>query len=87
MKGGGADDSGVGLWIAYLLNQKRTNLQAPCLCSSDINECAASPCDRDCHNTPGSFSCSCDDDEVLLRDGRSCLGTPISCASMGHCFH
>lgn len=30
------------------------------LCVSDINECENSnPCDKECHNIPGSFYCNC----------------------------
>ena len=29
-------------------------------CVSDINECENSnPCDKECHNIPGSFYCNC----------------------------
>ena len=44
----------------------------------DINECASSPCEHTCTNTPGSFVCSCNDGYMLNSDGRTCTGkTPL----------
>ena len=43
--------------------------------SSDINECAVNnPCDHQCHNEPGSFSCSCRAGYRLAADGTTCDG-------------
>ena len=32
-----------------------------CVCFTDIDECAASPCQNDgvCSNSPGGYSCDC----------------------------
>ena len=43
--------------------------------SSDINECAMNnPCNHQCHNEPGSFSCSCRVGYRLAADGTTCDG-------------
>lgn len=39
---------------------------------TDIDECASSPCDHTCINTPGSFVCICRDGYELNSDGRTC---------------
>ena len=42
---------------------------------TDINECAVNPaCDHDCHNTLGSFLCSCRFGYRLNEDGLACEG-------------
>ena len=43
----------------------------------DFNECddpVYNPCDHHCHNTAGSFTCSCRDGWYLDADGRRCFG-------------
>ena len=42
----------------------------------DIDECflKTSECDQECHDTPGSYECSCFDGYLLLPDGHSCIG-------------
>lgn len=42
---------------------------------SDDDECSRiSPCSHFCHNTPGSFSCSCPRGLSLDSDGKKCKG-------------
>ena len=45
----------------------------------DINECTLGThqCQEICHNTMGSYACSCNDGFVLGADRRSCEGRPI----------
>ena len=47
-----------------------------CLLSvySDIDECAANPCDQFCQNIPGSYECSCDSGYTLNSDFHTCDG-------------
>ena len=47
---------------------------------ADIDECAVSavkegtgPCEELCHNSPGSYSCSCSYGYTLAEDGHGCL--------------
>ena len=42
----------------------------------DIDECASTShgCDHQCHNTPGSYYCTCDNGYYLGLDGRTCIG-------------
>lgn len=42
----------------------------------DIDECSegASGCDQDCHNTQGSYVCSCRQGFILQQDGHTCKG-------------
>lgn len=48
----------------------------PFPCIPDQNECAAmkSPCSHACHNSVGSFSCSCPAGYALAPDGKECRG-------------
>lgn len=43
---------------------------------SDVDECdiGNGGCDHDCQNSPGSYSCTCDDGYVLHNDQRTCVG-------------
>ena len=43
---------------------------------SDIDECSElkGGCESLCINTPGSFSCACEQGYLLMPDGRSCQG-------------
>ena len=42
---------------------------------SDEDECVRlKPCSDFCHNSPGSFACSCPFGYTLDIDGRNCLG-------------
>ena len=48
-----------------------------CLCShADIDECTLDyhVCADNCHNSVGSYSCSCDAGYRLNSDGRNCDG-------------
>ena len=45
--------------------------------TTDFNECDTpgySGCDHNCHNTPGSYTCSCRDGWFLDAGGRRCFG-------------
>ena len=44
---------------------------------SDIDECTEDPCDHNCTNTDGSFTCSCNNGYELDDNGRSCNGMYI----------
>ena len=48
------------------------------LFQSDIDECAerTHQCSQVCHDTPGSYSCSCRPGYDLNSDGRHCDGRP-----------
>ena len=49
-----------------------------CIHTQDFDECANSginPCDHECHNTPGSFTCSCRDGWYIDAGGTRCFGT------------
>lgn len=43
----------------------------------DIDECAGNqglgPCMEQCHNSPGSYRCSCSYGHILAGDGHSCI--------------
>ena len=57
---------------------------------SDINECEGpSPCDENaqCANTPGSFTCACN--EGYSGDGMTCAGQnfPVEDAFLCLCFN
>ena len=42
---------------------------------TDINECdGVNECQQHCHNTIGSYNCSCDVGFTLNRDERNCTG-------------
>ena len=45
-------------------------------CHADINECntGAHSCEHNCHNTPGSYGCSCLYGYKLRADMRTCKG-------------
>ena len=42
---------------------------------SDVNECLSSNggCEQNCHNSEGSYECSCEDGYLLSGDNRTCL--------------
>ena len=50
------------------------------ICVQDVNECSSNPCSQHCHNTQGSFYCSCSHDYVLdpgnRRHCHSCKCSP-----------
>ena len=43
---------------------------------ADIDECATGThnCDQQCHNTNGSYECSCHRNFILGSDEQTCLG-------------
>lgn len=45
---------------------------------TDINECLENNglCEGECHNTEGSYECSCPDGKRLTANGRTCQGRP-----------
>lgn len=59
------------LWSIYLFIYSLVYLFI-----SDLNECllGVHSCSHSCHNTPGSYECSCDDGYQLSTDKRHCLG-------------
>ena len=61
----------------------------PCvlLCCIDIDECVEqSPCDSnaECTNTPGSFTCACN--EGYSGDGMTCAGEYFNAADANLCL-
>ena len=46
---------------------------------SDVDECATANgnCDQDCHNTNGSYYCTCGSGWRLDPDGHTCNGNPL----------
>ena len=42
----------------------------------DIDECAVENggCDHTCHNTSGSYYCTCNEGYLLLEDKKGCTG-------------
>lgn len=53
----------------------------------DLNECTMGvhSCEQSCHNTPGSYSCSCEEGFQLRADKRHCIGMSIDrCVSHAH---
>lgn len=44
-------------------------------CSADENECeVGNPCSHACHNTMGTYHCSCPRGLTISADGRTCQG-------------
>ncbi|XP_048080805.2 hemicentin-1 isoform X4 [Ursus arctos] len=55
--------------------------------SKDEDECAAgSPCSQICHNTVGTYYCSCSKGLTIAADGRTCQDID-ECALGGHTCH
>lgn len=53
----------------------------------DLDECTMGvhSCEQSCHNTPGSYSCSCEEGFQLRADKRHCIGISIGrCGSHAH---
>ena len=53
----------------------------------DLDECTMGvhSCEQSCHNTPGSYSCSCEEGFQLRADKRHCIGMSIErCGSHTH---
>ena len=53
----------------------------------DLDECimGVHSCEQSCHNTPGSYSCSCEEGFQLRADKRHCIGMSIDrCVSHAH---
>lgn len=56
----------------------------------EINECAEGihNCDQNCHNTDGSYTCSCRQGYQLARDGHTCLGEiTLILYTLSMCMH
>lgn len=54
---------------------KPWRLEACALFLTDINECTgANNCEQVCHNTVGSYYCSCRKGYVLASDNKKCVG-------------
>lgn len=56
--------------------------QTPLPASTDIDECSLNPllCAFRCHNTEGSYTCSCPAGYTLREDGAMCRG---GCSTVG----
>lgn len=53
----------------------------------DLDECTMGvhSCEQSCHNTPGSYSCSCEEGFQLRADKRHCIGMSIErCGPHAH---
>lgn len=53
----------------------------------DLDECTMGvhSCEQSCHNTPGSYSCSCEEGFQLRADKRHCIGMSFErCGSHAH---
>ena len=53
----------------------------------DLDECTMGvhSCEQSCYNTPGSYSCSCEEGFQLRADKRHCIGMSIDrCVSHAH---
>ena len=58
------------------MNNNNYGHKMPMIKYSDYNECAGRihGCAQICHNTVGSYTCSCNNGYVLNHDGRGCDG-------------
>ncbi len=68
--------------LVTVREEKNKHFKAQSLCYNslvDIAECVLQPniCDQICHDSIGSFSCSCRTGYVLNQDGRTCDGKII----------
>lgn len=63
---------GAGLWAP----QADPAQPAPALASPDVDECSLNPllCAFRCHNTEGSYVCTCPAGYALREDGAMCRG-------------
>ena len=65
--------------------------QLQCI-NADINECAngQDQCEQNCHNTVGSYTCSCWAGYRLDSNGQNCSGMshcPLSLLNISACTH
>ena len=55
-------------------------------CFSDFDECKLdNTCSQKCHNTNGSYVCSCVDGYMLKADSRGCKALGTHASSFCHC--
>ena len=61
---------------------------APCFSYTDVNECATQNggCHHNCHNTVGSYHCSCNDGYTLGRDDHTCSGKEYGMQNYYYCM-
>jgi hypothetical protein len=67
-----------GFSCAFALKCQWVVLHGITICSIpllDTDECEYYPCDHECHNTPGSFYCTCKKGYTIQMDKLSCKGT------------
>ena len=62
------------------------SLKYECIFFTDVDECSLMThvCEQNCMNTPGSFSCFCNQTYTKTNDGLSCLGKWLNICS---CFN
>lgn len=67
---------GAGLWEEVGVLQANPPQLAPPLASPDIDECSLNPllCAFRCHNTKGSYVCTCPAGYTLREDRTMCQG-------------
>ncbi len=58
------------------MHNEQLTIETTILLFPDINECllGMDMCDHDCHDTQGSYTCSCRQGYTLDSDGYSCIG-------------
>ena len=61
----------------HCIHQDILKLLMGWIANTDVDECIKNPCDHNCTNTDGSFTCSCNNGYELDDNGRSCNGMYI----------
>ena len=62
--------------IIFINNNYHAFLTCSFLTTTDINECNTNNggCTQNCHNTGGSYNCSCNNGYYLAGNGKNCNG-------------